>query len=521
MKYKITFILINVLLVIVYAAELIIPYIFSGFIDSLIQYASMESVLESILIIVALTIVLMVSSYFHHILSELLITKASHELLNDMDEKLERVPIRKTEKYNPAYLNNRLFNDILTTVGFIINNLIVSIVMLLSTLVLFTLIIQIYPILVLIPIAAITINITGILILNKLFYKRGYAYKEKNNQYLSENNDRISHIKDTKVHAWYDVSGGPVNKSFKQVLKAGISLNKVLAALNNIGKFSKNLTLILTMIMGGVFVLNEQISIGQFILITYYTNMCLSYSEYFLKLGQEYQHAKISYNRLDELLDIENETNGMITVDDVQRIIIRDLSFAYPGTLPLFTNLNYTFLKGKIYCLIGKNGEGKSTVIDLLLGLDYEYKGSIQYNDIDISKLNMISIRKHHVSVILQEPRLQKSSVKENILRGLQEFSSESLNELTDKFGLNNVINLNESLSLSAGEKQKVAIVRGLLKSASVLILDEPVSAMDASSIKVLKEELLKRKVKTITILISHNEELFDIVDDFIELPKP
>lgn len=77
MKYKITFILINVLLVIVYASELIIPYIFSDFIDSIIQFSSMESVSEAIFIIAALTLVLMVSSYFYHILSELLITKAS------------------------------------------------------------------------------------------------------------------------------------------------------------------------------------------------------------------------------------------------------------------------------------------------------------------------------------------------------------------------------------------------------------------------------------------------------------
>ena len=54
----------------------------------------------------------------------------------------------------------------------------------------------------------------------------------------------------------------------------------------------------------------QTITIGEFILITFYTNMCLSYSEYFLKLGQENQHAKISFERLEEMFDIENEKNG-------------------------------------------------------------------------------------------------------------------------------------------------------------------------------------------------------------------
>jgi ABC-type bacteriocin/lantibiotic exporter with double-glycine peptidase domain len=142
------------------------------------------------------------------------------------------------------------------------------------------------------------INIIGIILLNKIFYKRGYLYREQNSQYISDNNDLINQIKDTKIHLWYDISTDRVKFSFKKLLKTSISLNKVLAALNNIGTFSKNFTLVLTMLLGGVLIINQTITIGEFILITFYTNMCLSYSEYFLKLGQEYQHAKISYDRI-------------------------------------------------------------------------------------------------------------------------------------------------------------------------------------------------------------------------------
>ncbi|MFK5883157.1 MAG: ABC transporter ATP-binding protein [Candidatus Izemoplasma sp.] len=516
MKFKRIFLIINFLLIIIYTSELLIPYIFSGFIDEVSSNNSMEFATESIVIIAVLTVILMISSYFHHIFSEVIIAKTSFQFLNDIDQKLEQIPLSNTKKYNPAYLNNRVINDIIISIGFVINNLIVSIIMVISILILFILIIKINLFLVFIPIGALVINISGILILNKLFYERGYKYRELNSQYVSENNDLIANIKETKINSWYDISGDKVKISFKKLLKTGISLNKILAALNNIGKFSKNLTLIITMLVGGTLIINQKITIGEFVLITFYTNMCLVYSEYFLKLGQEYQHAKISFDRLNEFLDIKSEDNGTILLNNINSIEIKELKFTYPESTPLFTNFKYNFKKGNIYCLKGKNGEGKSTLIDLLLGLDYNFTGSIKYNNYSLSELDMIGLRKNQISVIMQEPRLQRISVKNNLIRGLDSYSFEVLNELCTEFNLSNIIDLQESLSLSGGEKQKVSIVRGLLKNASLLILDEPVSALDTASIEVLKKELIKRKDNSIIIIISHNEEIFDIVDEFI-----
>ncbi|MFO7969268.1 MAG: ATP-binding cassette domain-containing protein [Bacillota bacterium] len=521
MESKTIFFLISALLIIVYLCQLLIPYIFSGFIDEITETTSTNITIEPVVFILVLTVLLMVSSYLHHIISEVFITKTAFKFLIDVDYKLEHIPLRKSEKYNPAYLNNRIFNDILTTLGFFINNFIVAIIMFVSTIVVFILIIKINLLLVLIPVIAMAINIVGIKLLNQPFYKRGYQYREQNSQYISDNNDLITQIKETKIHSWYDISTERVEFSFKKLLKTGISLNKILAALNNIGTFSKNITLVLTMLLGGILILNQTITIGEFILITLYTNMCLSYSEYFLKLGQEYQHAKISFDRLEEIFDIEDEKNGEINLDKINKIRVEGLKFAYPDSDILFSDFSYDFEEGKIYCLKGKNGEGKSTFIDLLLGLDFNFEGSIKFNSSDIRKLDMRDLRKNQVSVIVQEPRLQRLSVKDNITRGIEEHSEESLNELVNIFGLQEIIGLEESLSLSGGEKQKVAIVREFLKKSSLIILDEPISALDTKSISVLKEELTKRKSNTIIILISHNEEMFDIIDEFIDLPKP
>lgn len=520
MDSKSIFFLISTLLSIIYLCQLLIPYVFSGFIDTITENSSVSISLDPILFILVLTLLLMVSSYIHHLISEVFISKTAFKFIIDVDNKLEHIPLRKTEKFNPAYLNNRIFNDVLTTLNFFISNFIVAIIMFISTIVAFILIIKINIFLVFIPVIAMAINMMGIKFLNKDYYKRGYLYREQNSLYVSDNNDLITQIKETKINSWYNISKDQVRFSFKKLLKTGISLNKVLAALNNIGTFSKNITLVFTMLLGGFLVFKQTITIGEFVLITFYTSMCLSYSEYFLKLGQEYQHAKISFDRLEEIFAIEDEKNGEIRLDKINNILVKELGFSYPNSDKLIRDFSYEFEEGKIYCLKGKNGEGKSIFIDLLLGLDFNFEGSIEYNSLNIRNLDMISVRKSQISVIIQEPRLQRLPVKDNITRGIEEYLEETLSDLVSIFGLQEIIQLEESLSLSGGEKQKVAIVRGLLKKSSLIILDEPVSALDTNSVRILKEELIKLKNNTIIILISHNEEMFDIVDEFVRLQK-
>jgi ATP-binding cassette subfamily C protein len=520
MAFKTHFFLVSILLLFIYICQLLIPYVFSNFIDNITQYTTVEIDYTPVLIISILTIILIGSSYVHHILTEVLNIKAGYVFLEDVDNKLEHTPIRKIEKHSPAYLNNRIFNDILTTLGFVINHFIVAIIMVISTIFLFVLIIQINPFLVFIPLIALLINISGILLLNKEYYKRGYQYREDNNQYVSDNNDLITQIKETKVHSWYDISGKRVKKSYKTLLKTGIRLNKVLALLNNIGTFSKNITLILTMFIGGYFIVNNIISIGEFILITYYTNMCLNYSDYFLKLGQQYQHAKVSYHRLEEFFKVEDEHNGTTVIESIKTVKLEEVTYSYPESPILINKLDFTFEKGRIYCLKGKNGEGKSTLIDIILGLDYSFEGFIKYNNIDIQNLDMINIRKNYISVVLQEPRVQRLPVLNNLTRGLENYSEDILEGYINLFDLKKILNNPDSTSLSGGEKQKISIVRALLKNPSIMIMDEPISALDNASIKKLKNVLSKLKDSMIVILISHNEDLFDIVDEIVELPK-
>lgn len=515
LNHKGLFILLNLLIVIIYACEMIIPYMFSGFIDSVTMTNSLSSIKMPIIVISIMLVVLLISSFIKNVFSEYLISKVNNDFLNEIDEKLERIPLKETKKHNPAYLNQRLFNDIITSVTFVHENFSVAIIMSISTIVLLVLIALTQKFMLIIVGIAILINVVGILFFNRLMYKRGYEYREIHSLYHSSNNDRLSNIKETKIHSWYEIAGNDVNKNFTDLLKKGVGLYKVIAMLSNVGTLSKNITLILTIVFGGYLYTSGELSIGQLILVTTYTNMCLSNTEFFLKLGQQFQHAKVCFDRLIEFQDIPDEHNGDKIINHIDTVELSNLSFGYVESKPLYSSFDLKLSKGNIYCLKGKNGLGKSTLIDLILGLNYDYEGSIMFNNLDIRIIDMRHTRKTLISTILQASNMHRVSVRENILRGLH---NKHLDELSCKFDLNELLESEDAQSLSGGEKQKVSVVRGLMKNSDFLILDEPVSAMDSDGINCLKELLLSYRSDKIILFISHNEELFDIVDHFIEI---
>lgn len=211
----------------------------------------------------------------------------------------------------------------------------------------------------------------------------------------------------------------------------------------------------------------------------------------------------------------------------IESIELKDVSFSYDpaekGRI-LLKKINIKFIKGKIYSLVGNNGTGKSTIVSILLGLYNDLcQGEVLYNGINIKLLDMYMIRKKLVAVTEQEPVLLNGSVVENIF----------MNEVYDKEQLNfydkicRLFNVEEivagdkeknaesiqNTNFSGGEKQKISIIRTILKDAEVLIFDEPTSALDQISIENFIQIIRSVKNNKIIIIITHDHRLIEISD--------
>ncbi len=192
----------------------------------------------------------------------------------------------------------------------------------------------------------------------------------------------------------------------------------------------------------------------------------------------------------------------------------RNVTFRYPGTSPnILKNLSFKIDAGKKYAFVGANGAGKTTIVKLINGLYPDYEGEILVNGEDIHHFE-----RGFLSNVFQDFARYPVSVRKNITIGRKDqVSEEELLQVVREVGLDNTVERledgldtvlgkvkEESLDLSGGEWQKVALARCALSKAPVRILDEPTSAMDP----VYENEIYQRfqqisQGKTV-LLISH-----------------
>jgi len=177
--------------------------------------------------------------------------------------------------------------------------------------------------------------------------------------------------------------------------------------------------------------------------------------------------------------------------------------------------------KDKITCIVGGSGSGKTTLLRLLNKLISNDGGEIKFNNIPLSEINSITHRRK-VAMLSQSPAIFKGNIRDNLNIGLKFSEKDFLsdNVLEDMLKL---VQLKKSLDdnsevLSGGEKQRLALARVLLLEPEVLLLDEPSSALDEETEKLIIEKLVdyaKNKDRTL-IMVTHSKNVAENYSDYI-----
>jgi len=182
-------------------------------------------------------------------------------------------------------------------------------------------------------------------------------------------------------------------------------------------------------------------------------------------------------------------------------------------------DVNFTLKEGDFLCISGKSGAGKTTLLRVIAGLD-SAKGSIKVdNEVWLNKNHFLKIQKREISFVFQDYALfDNMSVEENLLYVKKDFVlAKKLLKLTQMYELRK----RHPSTLSGGQKQRIAICRALMKKPKLLLLDEPLSALDNAMRQKLQEEilLLHKEFGTTTIMVSHDvSEIYKLASKVIIL---
>lgn len=231
---------------------------------------------------------------------------------------------------------------------------------------------------------------------------------------------------------------------------------------------------IIYFMIGIVEIVNGSISLGTFVIIIEYVEILKNSIVYLYGLCGEYQQANSSYNIIEKVMSEKIEKKGKIKVENIKKISLQSVEFQYEiNGQKIIQNFSYDFYKDKIYVLVGKNGVGKTTLIDIISGLYNEnYYGKIKINDIDMSEVDVLNYRKNNISFCRQNDILIDGSLIENVeLFGniddeikKSEMYKLLYGELSTRIETNN-----QADTLSYGQKQKITILRSMIKKSEVI----------------------------------------------------
>jgi ABC-type multidrug transport system fused ATPase/permease subunit len=252
------------------------------------------------------------------------------------------------------------------------------------------------------------------------------------------------------------------------------------------------------------------------------------------RVYQSYITIKGSYYSFLDILKYLNLDNEPDSSDqkkkiNFQKIIqLSNISFSYNREKKVFNNLNLSFEKGKVTLIKGKTGSGKSTLISILMGLLTPDTGNLLVDKKIINEKNMPSWQ-NMISYMPQDSIILDKSLLENITffnphdieqkEVLKKLKIFNLEKFIDQYFNKPNNSLGEyGKNLSGGEKQRINFLRTLFEDKSILILDEPSSALDVKTTNKIFYDL-KNNYKNLTILvISHDPEIMKFADKVIKI---
>lgn len=362
--------------------------------------------------------------------------------------------------------------------------------------------------------------------------KRFAAKQEAFSELTDQVQESISGIRVIKAFVQERQERAAFAKSNRKNMEKNLQLVKLQAVVMPLLDVIIGLSSLVTLLYGGYLTMNGEISLGRFVAFHQYIGLLvwpmLAVGESITLFSQGIASVKRIQEVMEEVPEVQ-DSNLVEKVDQIQGgLCLRHLTFLHHGhTEPTLEDISLEVPAGSTLAIIGRTGNGKSTLVNLLLHLYNAKPGMIFIDGRDINSIPLKTLREH-ISYVPQDNFLFSDTLRRNIAFGADTDELEPVilaakaacihdNIIEFPDGYETIVG-ERGVTLSGGQKQRSSISRAILKDAPILILDDALSAVDTSTEEQILRNLKENRKGKTTILIAHRISTIQHADCIVVL---
>lgn len=314
--------------------------------------------------------------------------------------------------------------------------------------------------------------------------------------------------------------------SLNRLIELGNKIRRIDFLVDKFISFINLISTILIYVFSVYLIMKGTFTIGIFLAVIEYVALLHKKFNWMLRIYLDWFNRKVSIDRVNEILALESEKAEGEQIKNIDTIEFKDVGFAYEQSKPVLSELNFKINRNQKVAIVGNSGNGKTTIISLLLGFYETNKGAVLINGIPLSKINPSSLRKK-IGVVSQDIMISEDTVRYNLNLG-GKFTDDEIIQALKTVNLFDTINaLPEGIdtvispsthNLSGGQKQRLMIARLLLQQPDFIIMDEATSALDIETEKAISKYINSISNNITLLIISHRLETIRNCDKILVL---
>lgn len=492
----------------------------------------LEGISQIAMTLVVIYVLGAIFTYIQTFLMATIIQNFSKKLRKNVSDKIDRLTLRYFDSHSHGDTLSRVTND-LDLVGQSLNQTMPSFIPSV-TLLLGTLVMMFYNnvMLTLVALVSVVIGFVGIVLI--LGRSQGYFISQQKNlanvnsiaeeSYTGQSVLTTINARNQMTETFNEANEALYDSVWHAQFLSGI--------MQPLMQFIGNFGYVAVSVVGSIMTLNGDISFGVVVSFMVYVRMFTQPLGQLSQSFASFQSASAALNRVFEFLNEEEmveETNLLSELPDVHGdVTFEHVHFGYEADQPIIKDFSVTAKPGQKIAIVGPTGAGKTTIVNLLMKFYPIDSGEIYIDGKPTSEISRAAVH-DQFSMVLQDTWLFEGTIRENLIFNQDHITDEMVESAAAAVGIDHFINtlpkgydtvLDDSVTLSVGQKQLFTIARALLKDAPLLILDEATSSVDTRTEVLLQEAMDKLMEGRTSFVIAHRLSTIRNADIILVMDK-